>query len=259
MLREAAKSIVLKCQTYFNLFPRATCLISGAPRSGTTALINWLGEQPGVSAFEESRILVSIHAFMEEAHRFANLSNDTGIVPLARRLVLEYYASSRIVIGMRLIVDKEPLEPVAFPAKEYGQFLRNIRTLLPEAQFLLAVRDPIATIWSMSRRTWGESLTNPEANRWSVEQHTQNWCSCADLILHYASDPRTHIVQFGRLVNDPRNESRSICHFLGIRAGKSFEPHPTKDSGFSREEREEILRVVQPRLEMLKAKGISDL
>lgn len=260
MLKEVAKPVIWKFQRIFKLLPREICLISGAPRSGTSALVEWLGHQPGVSAFHESRILVSVHRFMEEIHRFKDLDRDSAtIVNLARHLVLDYYSSSRILIGKRLFVDKEPLEPIAFPSREYGQFIINVKRLFPESKLLLVIRDPIATIWSMTRRSWGESLTNMQAKRLTIEEYTENWRSCAGLILQYCSDPSTYIVQFGRLINDPENESRRILDFLSIRKGDSFQPGQTKEIGFNNEERDNILGMVRPQLELLNDRGISDL
>lgn len=258
--KKALKRVVFKLQKIFRLYPRHLCLISGAPRSGTTALINWLADQPGVSAFQESRILVSIHRLIEEIHRFRNLDRDgTTIVSLARNLVFDYYSSSRILVGKRLLVDKEPLEPIALPSKDYGQFIINVKRLLPESKLLFAVRDPVATIWSMTERTWGESLTSMERKRFTIEEYTENWCSCADLMLQYCSDPNTYIVQFGRLVNNPEKESRRILEFLNIRKGHSFQPRETKKIGFRNEERENILQRVQPHLELLESHGILHL
>jgi hypothetical protein len=260
MIKKVSKSIILRFQKNLKLFPQKICLISGAPRSGTSALINWLSHQPGVSAFYESRILISIHRFLEEVDKFRNLQRDRAtIVNLARHLVLDYYTSSRILIGKKLIADKEPLEPIAFPSKEYGQFIINVKRLFPQSKILIVVRDPIATIWSMRERKWGESLTNFVSERFSVEKHTENWCSCAALILKHCSDPNIYIVQFGRLINDPQNESRRILDFLGIRKGNSFQPLQTKEIGFSNKEREKILHIVQPQLQLLNAQGISDL
>jgi hypothetical protein len=192
--------------------------------------------------------------------RFQNLNSDSAtILNLARHLVFDYYSSSNILIRKRLIVDKEPLEPIAFPSKDYEKFIINFRRLFPESKLLLAIRDPIATIWSMTRRTWGESLTNIESKRFTIEEYKENWSSCVDLILKYCSDPNTYIVQFGRLIKEPENESRRIFDFLNIRKGNSFEPRQTKDVGFSNEEQEKILRMVQPQLELLNARGIWDL
>ncbi|MFC2088977.1 sulfotransferase, partial [Calditrichota bacterium] len=165
----------------------------------------------------------------------------------------------RIFMGKRLLVEKEPLEPIAFPLKDYEQFLKNVRRLFPEIKFLLVIRDPIATIWSMKQRTWGSSLTNIETKKFTIEEYVENWCSCADIILQYCSDPNTYILRYRRLVNDPENESRRIIDFLNICKRNSFQPRQTKEIGFSNEEREKILLMVQPKLELLNAQGISDL
>lgn len=259
-LSRVARPAILRLQNNLRLFPRQLCLITGAPRSGTSALCEWLGLQPGVSAFSESRILVSAHHFMEEICRFRNLENDSEMIfGMARNLVADYYSNARILIGKRLILDKEPLEPTAFPSKGYRQFIGNVRRLFPESKLLFAIRDPIATVWSMSRRTWGSSLTNIEPRRSTVEEHTENWCSCADLILQYCSDPEAYIVQFGRLVRDPEIESRRVLDFLNIPNGNSFQPKQTKETGFSDAEKEKILSMVQPQLELLNAQGLSDL
>jgi hypothetical protein len=260
LLKEHVKSVIMKLQSPLKLHPQDFCLVSGAPRSGTSVLGDWLGHQPGVAAFLESRILVGIHRFMEDVERFQNLDrNRVTILKLARRLVLDYYSSSRILVGERLLIDKEPLEPIAFPLKDYGRFLVNMRKLFPESKLLLALRDPVATVWSMTRRTWGESLTAAEAKRFPIEEYQENWASCADLVLEHCSDPNTYIVQFGRLVHDPIHESRRILEFLEIRKGRPFEPGKTKEIGFNSEEKEKILGAVRPQLERLKARGISEL
>jgi hypothetical protein len=260
LLKGVARPTVLKFQRKFRIFPRQICLISGSPRSGTSALCKWLGCQPGVSAFFESRLLVSIHGFMEEIYRFHSLDRDSAtLINLARNLVFDYYSNKNILMGKQLLIDKEPLEPIAFPSRDYQKFIINFRRLFPESKLLLAIRNPIATIWSMTRRTWGSSLTNVESKRFTIEEYIENWCSCANLILQHCSDPNTYIVQFGRLVNEPENESRRIFDFLNIRKGDSFQPCGTKEVGFNNEEKEKILRMVQPPLERLNAQGISDL
>jgi hypothetical protein len=260
LFKAAARYAVLKLQKKFRLFPKEICLISGAPRSGTSVLCEWLGHQPRVLAFFESRILVSIHGFMEEIYRFQNLDGDSAtLINLARNLVFDYYSNSNILMGKRLLIDKEPLEPIAFPSKDYQKFIINFRRLFAKSKLLLTIRDPIATIWSMTRRTWGNSLTNVESKKFTIEEYAENWCSCANLILQYCSDPNTYIVQFGRLVNEPESESRRILDFLNIRKGDSFKPRQTKEIGFNNEEKKKLLGMVKSPLERLNAQGISDL
>jgi hypothetical protein len=258
-IKGVARSAILKYQRIIRLIPRNFCLISGAPRSGTSALCEWLGDQPGVKAFYESRTLVSIHKFMDEVHRFRNLEKDCAIIAkLARRLVFDYYSGSRVLLGTRLLVDKEPLEPIAFPSRDYDKFLLNVRTLIPKSKLLFVIRDPIATIWSMSRRKWGMSLTERVSKEFSLEEYIDNWCSCTKLILKYKSDPNTYIVRYERLIANPENESQNIFNFLNI-SGSSFQPRQTKEIGFSNNEREKILQMVQPQLDLLNAQGISIL
>jgi hypothetical protein len=251
---------MLKFQMPFKIAPRDFCLLSGAPRSGTTALIDWLARQSRIAAFQESRILIAAHRCLDEVDRFGSLNADsTQVLPLVRNMVLGYYAGVRNLAGKQLLMDKEPLEPVAFPSGDYARFLLHVRSLFPASRFLFVVRDPVATVWSMTRRAWGESLTTPERRTFTIEEHTQNWCICADLALQYCSEPNTYIVQFGRMMRDPAGESRRILAFLGIRAGPEFVPHPTKDVGFTKDEAEAIRRGARPQLELLGARGMLDL
>ncbi len=256
-LKEAVKPILHRIQKEFGILPRSLCLISGAPRSGTTALGEWLDQQPGISAFSESRILISAHRLLEETQRFNNLEKDSGmILNLVRRFVLDYYSNSRFLLLKKCLVEKEPLEPIAFPLKDYDQFLINVRRLFPQMKFLLLIREPLATIWSMSNRKWGESLTGAQEREFTLKEYTENWCACANLILKYQADPLTYIVHYGQLVHDPLVQSRKIYEFLGVREGRPFEPHRTREIGFSTDQTAQILQAVKPQLDMLQLRGI---
>lgn len=257
LVNGVVRPAILRFQNRFRPSIKNFCLITGAPRSGTTAVSEWLGHQRAVLSFQESRILVSIHRFMEEIDRFQNLDRNSRVIAkLARRLVCDYYATENTLIGKSLVVEKEPLEPIAFPAKDYHQFIANFRRVFPHSKLLFVIRDPIATIWSMSRRRWGESLANHEAKEFTLDEYIENWCSCVELILSYQSDPNSYIVPYGRLVKDPKTESGRICDFLKIRYSDSFEPHQTKEIGFSNYERGKILLQVQPQLDLLSSQGI---
>ena len=258
--QKLATPFVLRLQKRFRLFPQGLCLITGAPRSGTSALCEWLGIHSAVSSFPESRILVSVHAFLEEALRFKNLQvNSDEIVGLARNLVQDYYSTERVLMGKNLVVDKEPLEPIAFPSKEYRRFIVCFRRLFPNAKLLFAIRDPIATIWSMSQRAWGESLTVPDARCFSLEEYIENWCACAELVSTYTDVEKVYVVQFGRLVRDADNESKRILDFLGLRMETPFQPRRTHEIGFGSNDLEKIQQSTAPYLENLRQRGITDL
>lgn len=259
-IKRTAGTLAHNIQNTLRIFPHEVCLVTGAPRSGTSALCTWLGSQHTISAFPESRILISAHHFMEEAFRFKNLKNDDErMARLARHLVQEYYSSTRLLAGKKLVVDKEPLEPIAFPSRNYKKFLANIKNILPDVKILFTIRDPIATIWSMSQRAWGESLTKQESRYFTLDEHIENWNACATLACDLASDPNVYIVQFGRLVHDPKLEAQRIFEFLGIRHGVPFEPRPTHSSGFNALERETILCLTRLFVDKLSSKGIQDL
>lgn len=256
----APAKVALKLQNSLRILPREMCLITGAPRSGTSALCEWLGEQTAVSAFPESRILISAHRFLEEAFRFKNLAKDNSeIADLVHQLVAAYYSKSRVLMGGKLVVDKEPLEPIAFPSKDYAQFIFNYKKIVPNGKLLFAIRDPLATIWSMSQRAWGESLTVNVSKKFTLEEYAENWCACADLALQFQNDANVYIVQFGNLIKDPVNESKRIFDFLHIRNGNPFQPRPTHKIGFSPMEEERVLNIVRKQIEALSLHGITCL
>lgn len=258
--KKTASEVALKFQNSLRIQPREICLITGAPRSGTSALCEWLGAQPSVSAFPEARILISAHRFLEEALRFKNLAKDAGdLAKLVNQLVIAYYLKSRIIIDGKLVLDKEPLEPIAFPAKDYAQFVLNYKKIFPKGKLLFTIRDPLATIWSMSQRVWGESLSTPETKIFSLEEYAENWCICADLALQFRSDRNTYIVQFGNLTKDPVHETERIFAFLNIHHGSPFQPRRTHEIGFSPEEREKILQIIRKQMDALSSHGITCL
>ncbi len=259
-VRRVTKNAILYFQKNFRLLPAKFCLISGSPRSGTTALSEWLGNHPDVAAFYESRILISTHRFVEEALRFNALEKDTAtILDLARQAALGYYSSTRILIGKKMLLDKEPLEAIAFPAKDYESFITDFMRVFPSSKLLLVIRDPIATVWSMARRTWGNSLTDAKNMRFSIDEYIENWRSCARLVLEYRSCANIYIVQFGKLVREPEKESQKILDFLDLQKVQAFQPRDTSEIGFNEEERLNIFKKVRPQLEALKSQGIRDL
>jgi hypothetical protein len=116
-----------RLQSFLRIRPRAFCLITGTPRSGTTAVCRWLTSQKRVVGSPETRILVAAHHMVQEIDRFNRLiREERPLLVDARRLVEKFYARKYRVWG-RVLVDKEPLEPIAFPNRDYQQFIRNVR------------------------------------------------------------------------------------------------------------------------------------
>ena len=256
--RKFIKSTPVKTQCILKYKPKGFCLLTGAPRSGTTALCEWLNEHPQIGAFTESRILIATHNFLQAAFRYQYLNDHRKhILPMAREMIYEFYRNHCIFFGRKLVLDKEPIEPIAFPEKHYKEFLDNVRILIPEAKFIIMVRDPISTIWSMFQREWGFSLTNKSILKsFSLTEHIDTWCSAAEIALSYKSDPNTYICSFSNLINKPMNESRAILKFLGVKKGKPFKSETTKTVGFNAEEKQLILNKTLPQIKELKIEGI---
>lgn len=104
----------------FKKWPKQFCLITGAPRSGTTAMEVWLDSQKKSSTLHETRILISIHRFSEEMKRHYTLNSEAKYNEMAHLLIDEFFSDRCIMTEIELIIDKEPLEPMSFPDKNYA-------------------------------------------------------------------------------------------------------------------------------------------
>jgi hypothetical protein len=242
---------IYRLQIMLGIRPRGVCLITGCPRSGTRAILKWLGMHEQITAFEESRLLLSVHRFTDEVEKFHDLyANRIVLIDMIRKFFYTYRARDKI-LWRKQLVEKEPLEPIAFPDKRYREFLENLRTIFPDIKLLFMLRDPIETIWSMRQRPWGFSLKSKKLHEFSLEECIDTWNTNADIICDYVSDSNVYVCMFERLISDPKEESRRIFKFLSIRDGRQFQPKPTKTPGFSNDEREFILQKTNPQRELL--------
>ena len=234
-------SAVYRLQGLLKLRPKAFVFITGCPRSGTWAIVNWLLDQKGVTTWGESRVLICAHRFLDEVKRFVSTeTHKREFISDVQKLVYNYY-SRHSIIWNRTLVEKEPLEPVAFPDKEYNRFIENILSLFPDIKVIFMVRDPISTIWSMTQREWGYTLTQAVLKKYSIDDGIINWCDCAALIQKYESWKQVYVCRFERLVTHPEEESGRIRNFLSIGGGPPFKPKRTKVSDFSDKEQKHIL------------------
>lgn len=257
VIRQIAKRGIMRAQQGLRLYPPHFGLVTGPPRSGTTAVIFWLRDQPQVSAHIETRKLIAFHRFIDEVNRFKVLQRrQKQYAHLARRMLYEHYARHQLLVGRRLIVEKEPLEPIALPDKRYGSFLQSVRILIPEAKFVFMVRGPVQTINSMSLREWGYSLTDDTLREFTLEEYIENWCACTDEMLQYVEDPNAYFCSFERLVGEPEEETRRLCDFLEIEQEKPFVPKETKEVSFSDREIALIEEKTQGHQAALRAHGL---
>lgn len=242
---------IYRLQSMLGIRPRGVCLITGCPRSGTAAILKWIGMHEQVKAFEESRLFMSVHRFTDEVERFHDLyANRIVLIDMIRRLFYTYRARNKI-LWRKQLVEKEPLEPTTFPDRRYREFLQNLRTVFPDIKFLFMLRDPIETIWSMRQREWGYSLTNMELRKYSLEECIDTWNTNADIICDYVSDSNVYVCRFERLIANPVDESHRLNKFLSISEAEPFMPRETSTTAFSDKERELIIRKTQLQRERL--------
>ena len=240
--------------------PRRVCLITGPPRSGTSAVVKWLEQQEGVKALNESRTLVAAHGMMHEVRRFKKLaSRKDQLAEGVRRAVLAHYAEITHYTHPPTLIDKEPLEPIAFPDRDYSGFIASVRTVFPDLKLLFLVRDPVSTIWSMTQREWGYSLLGEEPRTFSLEEHIENWCACVDIVLASVAEENTYVCQYGALTSDPNRESDRIGQFFGLPNLSPFEPRPSDESAFSADSLALVEAETRSRVEALTAAGFDQL
>ncbi|MBW2423360.1 MAG: sulfotransferase [Deltaproteobacteria bacterium] len=189
-LAASARPLSPGLQHRLGIWPKAFCLISGAPRSGATAVARWLGEHPRIALCIESRTLFAAHRFLGEVRRFEALAKCEGeLARGARRMVKDHCRGKRPLLGRRALIDEEPLEPIALPDGQFDAFLADVRRRLPNAMLLFLVRDPVASVYSMVRCDWGVSLADADPRRFSLAEHVETWCRAVDAIFSDVEDP----------------------------------------------------------------------
>lgn len=203
-------------------------LVTGCPRSGTTAVLNWLGSQPGVIARDESRRLVAAHHFLDAVDRFAHLHAEREHLLPSLRATLFTHPDGGALQSARLLVEKEPLERIAFPDGRYADFLRHVRELVPEVRILFMLRHPVATISSMRARRWGYSLASGALRDVSLEEAIATWRANAALLHTLRSDPAVQPCHYDQMAAEPRETSRTAASHLGLHDATPFVPSASR-------------------------------
>ena len=251
MLKRPLASAAYFIQLALNIRPKGMCLVTGCPRSGTTAMLAWLHSNKEVARFFETRILISAHRFYSEAERFQDLTHDMDYLTTEiRKLVMKHYASRKLIFRKQL-VEKEPLEPIAFPDEDYASFLSNVRKMFPDMKLLFMIRNPINTIWSMMNRKWGYSLASNQLRRFTLKECIRTWNTCASLALQYTREKNVFLCQFEGLIEEPLKTSTQILRFLGLQYCPAFETRQTKTAGFGESDRQTIHRETSDQMDAI--------
>ncbi len=254
--RHFLRSGALKIQEMFPLFPNSFALVTGAPRSGTSAMASWIGEQPWVKSFSETKRLFVAHRLREALwkwERFSKKEADQRV----RELLLNGYSQEGVYIGARLLLDKEPLDPLSLSPNEYGSFLSSVESIFPSVRFIVMVRSPEAVVSSIVNREWGFSLRPEKVKSRTVKEGITSWTEANQLATKIAEKKNSYLCQFEKLMERPEEVSRELARFLGLRKYNTFQPRETSEVTLSLDERSRVWNETSECRQQLADIGIS--
>jgi hypothetical protein len=202
----------------------APIFIVGGPRSGTTLLRNMLNRHPAIAICRETEFFHWVYA---RRRTFGNLSDMRN----RQRVVKAYLATRRI---HRMKVDLQALEEtllregasyqelflslLRFFARVHGRRRCGEKTphnalvaemlcrWYPGASVFHLLRDPRDAVASMLRMPWAPGNVRSNARSW-LQFNLAAW--------RLRNSPRYLLVRYEQLVEQPEQELRRICAFVG--------------------------------------------
>jgi len=194
---------------------RRFALLCGHPRSGTTLLEQVLDSHGDIISLEESLV------FSEEASRplHRNFPEETPALTVLESATAESLRQSREnyfnfaekilgeAVGDRLLLDKNPALNPAIPA---------VVRILPEARFLVAIRDPRDVCLSCFMQPLDINIVS--SAYLSLEGTVAQYASVMGfwrVMQPRLKNPAIEI-RYEELVNDLESASRRVLKFLGV-------------------------------------------
>ena len=191
--------------------PCRLIFLVGFPRSGTTLLDSILRSHPAIEVVEEKPMLaLTIAAFYNKQHLDPELLDQIDSNQLAelRQVYLNELAQHRVTTNNNaIVIDKMPLN-IAHAGL--------IHRLFPEAQFILALRDPRDCVLSCFMQTF---LPNDAmANFLTIEDAASFYVFIMKLWGQYESlfAFSVHKIKYEDVVSDFDKSVRSLLDFLGL-------------------------------------------
>jgi hypothetical protein len=237
--------------------PKRLVFVTGSYRSGTTAVADFLGAHPAAIANSESRLLVAVHSFLDEVRRFQNLERSRRRIDehLAGMVLSLYHAQGRHAPAS-VVVDKEPLGPIGLPAGDYESFVSDVLDLGCDTRVVYMVRDPVETVWSMTQRRYGFSLTSGDVRTYELDEHLEHYRRSLTCALALASRPNVLLCSFDALRHSPVRQTACLSSFTGLPGLQPFRPRPTAEIGFSEGEVALVRSSTDDLVSVLNAMGV---
>ena len=187
----------------------------GHPRSGTTLLEQVLDAHPGIVSSEETMIF-STDAYQSLSRGFPETASDLEILEAAPDAALQlsrrnYFGCTEKFLGQpvgnRLLLDKNPAINPLIPA---------IVRILPEAKFLVAIRDPRDVCVScfmqpLDVNQISSAYLSLEGTATQYASAMSFWKSLQPLLKNPAME-----IRYEELVADLESVARRTLDFLGV-------------------------------------------
>lgn len=94
------------------------------------------------------------------------------------------------------------------------EFFTFIAEMMPDARFIIIMRDPRAVVSSMLG--FREKDPSQVANTLSFIRHWRKYVAFIEHFQHGPFSDRLHVLTFERLVADPENTAKELCRFLDV-------------------------------------------
>jgi len=226
-------------------WPKTVCLVTGAPRSVTTAVTDWLRIFKKAAVFHEERICLAADDFLKRVHHSRRLFERRGdLEPLLRNLVFRYCRRVTPLSG-KVLIFKENL------SLHMKNFPDDMEILFPGLKVLFMVRHPVPTVNSMVKRQWNSTVRNVPVRSMPLTEAIETWRYAAAEYIRHAEKPNYHLCRVEDLLADPEEESRKIREFLGLRRRSRFARRKTKKIDLGADMVREILDRTRPEREFL--------
>lgn len=255
-MRNLIRSVLIELQQRFVPFPGSFRLVSGCPRSGTSAMSSWIGSQPRVKSFAETKILFATHQLRKALCQWERFP-EKDISERIRRFACQSYALEGVYLGARTLLEKEPLDPISISPDEYRSFLTSVELAFPSARFVIMVRNPESVVSSIVSREWGFSRRGKKGQERSVRDGIEVWKKANQFAASIAQEEHVYLCRFEDLIDQPEEESRGLAQFLGLEHWEAFEPRKTSEVTLSPEESDRVWNETRDCRGQLAEAGIS--
>lgn len=196
--------------------PERFVMISGCPRSGTSACLQWMNSHPKTATFYENRIAYALSDFCAAVNRYEKLGERGDLLRREIRALFLRDAADQKNIRRKTLVLKEPVQATAFENIDQLTMLQNLQVVLSPLTIVLMARHPVNVVNSMMNRTWGGSIQGQEPRHISIERGIGAWKNAAAMSMHFKDDENVLTVRFEDFLEDPKTTAAKVAGKLGL-------------------------------------------